>query len=269
MRAMAALSTKLISSIIFILTLAACTSGGGGVDFEPGAVRVNVSLVGPVTDSEDSINGIDKAVSYWRQIYGHADINLDVEMYSFDGPRTLPNPKNGDALYQMISSATRPNAVNIVFGSQVSGLRDFNSGENFGIPGGSPGSLQPSPNSAVAISVLQITGADGLFDYGKDGATERFDAEKRVAAEEMARLTAVYLGVPLLVRFQGGQVAGSDTLGDTPSCITYISCRETENTRGNVMFPFPMPKESILDEFYPRDQLTFSQRDLILSGMRP
>ena len=93
----------------------------------------------------------------------------------------------------------------------------------------------------------------------------------------MARLTGEYLGLSAIVQVSGNTVTAADTLSDTPSCVTLTGCRDVEQARSNLMFPFPLNKirrpEDGTDsddwkhpvEYYPRD-LTSAQQAAVLNN---
>lgn|GEM_PF-2362534 len=235
-------------------------------DLNSGTLKVNIVLVGPVGASTDITASLKKARDIWREFYASAGILLDDQWYAFDGPAALPSPQSGDSFYNLIVQNTRPAAVNVIWGSQLQGLK---APENkYGLVGSVPGPFPPSVKGVVAISVLAVTGADGRFDFSDPGATQTHNDETRLAAEEMGRLTAHYLGLENIVTFSGNKVAAVDSLPDTSSCLTITACRSYKEVRNNLMFPFPLDKyNSPYDdpdergrEFWPRDVLTKDQR---------
>lgn len=235
-------------------------------DLNNGTLRVNLVLVGPVSDSEDTSDGLENALDVMKQIYSRAGVSIDPAWYNFSGPGTLPDPRSNSDFYGDIVTGTRSDAVNIVFGADVDGL---GSGEQeFGRTGSIPSPVQPSNKGVVAISILEITGRDGRFDYEDEpGATERHNDERRLAGEEMARLTARFLGLENLVELSGNSVVRSDSLSDSPSCLTLTGCRSTKEARNNFMFPFPLKEfdnnKSDESEYYARDNVTDQQRQVI------
>lgn len=235
-------------------------------DLRNGTLRVNLSLIGPVGASTDTTASLKDALEVWRQIYSSAGVLLDDKWYQFDGPQTLPDPRSGDPFYSEIVQKTRANAVNLVFGSQLTGLKAPDS--KYGLVGSIPGPFSLSAKGVVAISVLALTGPDGRFNYWDTGSTQVHNDETRLAAEEMSRLTARYLGLEHIVVFQGNKVVADDSLPDTSSCLTITACRSYREVRSNGMFPFPLDKnrspydrdEDQGREFWPRDTFTESQR---------
>lgn len=234
-------------------------------DLRNGNLRVNLVTVGPVAGSSDTQGSLDNALEIWRTVYERGGILLDAQWYQFDGPATLPDPRAGNSLYEQISGNTRPDAVNVIFGEKVEGLRaPF---DRFGLAGVVPGPATTTANGVVVLSILALTGQDGKFDYGGEGSTEVHNDETRLAAEEMGRLTARYLGLENIVQFSGSTVLAVDSLSDTETCYSYVSCRENSGARGNLMFPYPLNKTRNPEndrfensrEYYPRDIITEQQ----------
>ncbi len=235
-------------------------------DLNNGNLKLNIVLVGPVADSEETTSALDKSLEVMKQIYSRAGISIDPAWYSFAGPATLPDPRSNDPFYGDIATHTRPGAVNIVLGSDVKGL---GSGESeFGRAGSIPGSFTLTNKSVIALGILEVTGRDGRFNYTDEpGATERHNDERRLAGEEIARLTARYLGLENIIEFSGQSVTGSDSLSDTPSCLSYTGCRTAQAARNNFMFPFPLrefdDRERGDNEYFARDNVTDQQREVI------
>lgn len=225
-------------------------------------VRVNVALVGPLVGSPDLKSSIQKATDKMRSILDNAGIKADVQYFDFAGPRKIPDPRRGDALYETISNGTRPFAVNLVFGAEVQGTTGSDD-LRFSVPSSVPGSALPSARSAMALSVNQITGGDGIFDSDDRGTTQLGDSETRVAGEEMARMVGFYLGVQSPVKFSGSQPASTDSLSDTASCVSRVECENNKQPRQNFVFPrvYFIPGRS--NSFYPRDSATDQQRALL------
>lgn len=239
------------------------------IDPDPssGVLRVNLILVGAVANDPNIRESLEKSVKIWRTLFGRASVNLDVQWYEIDGPRTLPSPFAGSPYYDGLVPQFRPDSVNIFMGIEVSGL--MSPSYRFGLPGSKPGSAVPGPRSAIAISIIQITGGDGAFDLDdEDDGVERHNDETRLAAEELARLTAQYLGLENIVDFSGNEVIKSDSLSDTPSCIALLGCRNEGAVRENVMFPFPIREADTRGgdrEYYPRQFFT-SQQSAVLNN---
>lgn len=247
-------------------------------DLNSGSLRVNMVLVGPASDSSDMRDGFEAALEIWKEIYARAGISLDPKWYDWSGPGTIPNPVDGDVFYQAISEAVRPNSLNVVIGNDVRGTDQSQSGSKYGIAGSLPGPVGPSIHSAIAMSALELSGRDGKFNYGNDsgptirepGASQVHNDETRLAAEELARLAAHYLGLGDSVEFRSSSSAtGADALTDTPSCTTNTNCRLDGDSRSNLMFPYPLQEyreqgdAGRRTEYYARDQITPQQRSVL------
>ena len=239
-------------------------------DTNNGVLRINLITAGPVADSEETRAALERALEIWRTIYERGGILLDVEWYRVEGPGTLPDPRQADPYYDQILQGVRSDSVNVVLGAGLTGLKGPY--DQFGLLGTTPGAATASSRSVVVLSILALTGPDGQFDYEGTGSSEVHNNETRLAAEEMARLAARYLGLEDIVKFQGSSVIGSDSLSDTASCLSVVSCREEQGARNNLMFPVPLSKTQRPDdfewgesgrEFYPRDSITQQQRAVL------
>jgi len=227
-------------------------------DLSAGNVRVNLIFVGPTADSDDTRDALEDATDIASIILDQVRLRLDVEEYEISGPDILPDPRDGDPLYDDISNAVRPNAVNIVVGVDVDGLQ--NDGLDYSIPGGIPGAAVPSPRSGSPMSVLEMTD-DGRFNDDGSGSSEEHNDEVRLAGEEMAQLIGHWLGLAHNVDLRGNRVIASDSLPDTESCITEEDCQDEADVRENFMFPYPLEIEGTGDEYYFRARVTDDQAE--------
>ena len=242
---------------------------------QSGVLKVNFVLVGPISGSEGIDDSLHSAFDIWKIVYERAGITLDPAWYSFAGPETLPDPRTGNSLYESISTSTRPDAVNLVFGSKLENETNLKDGYHFGRAGAVPGPVSPSGRSVVAFSILEMTGNDGEFDGNPDDpfSTEVHNDETRLAAEEMARLTSQYLGLQDVVTFDGNTVASQDNLSDTATCLNFRSCQNEDDPKHYMMFPFPLAKLGNYDhdgystEYYSRDNITAQQSAILNSNV--
>lgn len=256
------LGVLVLASIV--LVGAGCGGGGGGGNSD-GVVTilpVNISYVGPAAGSSNTSDAIEAAVEIWQQIFDQAGLILDVQYYSFDGPRDLPEPAVGDPLYTQISSATRSQALNIVIGADLDGPRGRQN-EDFGQVGNIPGAVAAGPKSAAAFAITRVAGEDGRFNYDGPGATQLWEDEIEVAAEVLANLAGQYLGLEPVVTFQGEKVVATDDLSDTETCLTETACKNEESPRDNVMFPRVYKKPGEGDATYDRNKLSPQQIDIL------
>ncbi|MBN8548485.1 MAG: hypothetical protein J0M12_04130 [Deltaproteobacteria bacterium] len=230
-------------------------------DLSRGTVGVNVVLVGPVAGSQESRDSIQSIMSIAQGYLSGANLTLDIQYAAFPGSDILPNPALDDPYYLDLSKHMRKNSINIVFATDVDGL--YAQDAIYSISTGDAGPALPSTKSVAVLSILDLTGGDGLFDYNGDGATQVNGDETRLAGEEVAQLIGHYLGVTHIVENDSYLTTGSDALTDTQSCVTIIDCRDEKDVRGNIMFPFPI---EILDgnlDTYKRDHMTQQQTQLL------
>ena len=223
---------------------------------------VNLILVGPVNDSEESLRGTHNAIDIADSLLGGAGLTLDVIEYNVDGPRILPDPREGSSFYLETGRAVRPYAVNVYVGVDLDGTSSPS--YRYGSVPHSPGPANTTAFSAVALSILDLTGGDGIFNSDRIGSVQEHDDEIRLFGEELGRLISQYAGLSDIVFFQGGSVERADTIADTPSCLTTAECRNSEEARANLMFPFPLRRfEGESDTFFRRGTLTSGQKNLL------
>lgn len=226
-----------------------------------GRVGVNVVLVGPLGGSQDLRDSLTEVMTNVQSTFSAASLTLDIAWFDVDGPDNLPDPRSNDPFYDQLSKSVRPNAINIVFGTDVFGLSDPDF--RYSISSGDGGAAIPSVRSASAVSIFAVAGGDGKFNFDGDGGQQVHDDEVRLASEEVAQLIGHYLGLSHTVENDGNRTLSSDALTDTPSCVTLVECREEKEVRENLMFPFPVDiLESNLDT-YRRNDLTEQQKAVI------
>jgi hypothetical protein len=244
-------------------SLAGCGGGGGGDEAGPAKVLpVNLSLVGPAAGSDDTRTAIEDAVDRWKGIFSQAGVALDVQYYDFDGPRDLPDPREGDALYAQISGATRAAALNIVVGVDLDGVQGA-SNESFGLVGGSPGPTSAGDRSVAAFAITRVAGEDGQFNFDGSGATQLWGDEVEVASEVLGALAGEYLGLKPVVTFDGNKVVATDGLSDTESCVTEVECKNEDSPRDNLMFPRVYKKPGEGKNTYGRTRLSPQQIEIL------
>lgn len=230
----------------------------GDASRSSGTLKLNIVLLGPTGGSEDIMSAVDTALEVARITFSRAGVTLDTQISEFDGPGLAPAP--GDALYQSIVSAQRPASITVVIASERRGNKSDEF--EYGILGATPFPAIANASSVVVLSLQDITGSDGIFDNSEH------NDEERLLGEELARFTARALGLPNIVTIRGTNVTASDDLSDTAGCITEDACREDSSARTNLMFPEPLEKrsedrESSGNEYYPRDQLTAQQAQVL------
>lgn len=230
-------------------------------NLDSGSVGVNMILTGPLSGSSDLREDLEDALSRAASILSSAGLSLNVEWFDVMGPDILPDPRSGDIFYANLANEVRPNAVNIVFGSQVTGLSDPDFRYTVTTFDGSP--AVPTAFSVGAISILTVAGSDGKFNFDGDDADQVHEDEIRLASEEIAQLIAHYLGLAHIVQNAGGITTAADALTDTPSCVTIAECRDEETVRENLMFPYPLEVLNSNEDTYGRTQLTSQQKQIL------
>lgn len=271
---------QVIFGLALVLSISGCTSDSNDsndISTDPvsvsgslGDLRVNISLIGSVANSVDSVDNLQKAVDIWVEVFQRADLGLNVAWYNFSGPDQIPDPQSNDPFYSSIVNNTRPNSFNLVIAQQVEGLNT--SDDKYGINANTPDSTD-AEQSVAAIAILKVTGSDGRFNYYGDGATIEHNDEVRLAAEEMAHLAGHYLGLQNSVELQGNNVIGTDNLNDTPSCIALTDCR-LGDAKFNFMFPKPAKKFTDNEngensnEYFPRDDVSNEQGLAMQHGLQ-
>ena len=234
-------------------------------DLSNGTVGVNMILVGSVGGSSETRDSLQSVLSVAESYLSSAGLSLNVEWVPVPGPDTLPDPNTSNSFYENIVQHTRVNSVNIVFGTEVTGLH--NQDAIYSISTGDGGPALPSPRSVAVVSILAVAGPDGLFNYDGDGSVQINGDEIGLAGEEVAQLIGHYLGVTHILENDGFLTTSSDALPDTNSCVTIVDCRNEKDVRGNLMFPFPI---YILDEnldTYKRNHLTSQQTTILQSSV--
>ena len=232
-------------------------------DSRNGTLKVNFISVGAAADSSDIREDLEGVVGIVKELFARAGISIDPQWSSFDGATELPDPRTGARLYEVISSAVRPYAVNVIFAGKVKGLKGD---DRYAVAGAAPGPAVPSVHSAVLVDLLEVTGGDGQFQTDSDSNDDRpsgHNDEIRLCAEEIARSVARYLGLENNVEFRGGDVIRTDSLSDTESCIKEIQCREQGSARTNLMMPRPLresSRENNGNDFYAREDISEQQR---------
>lgn len=206
-------------------------------DPDPNAGLLPINLVFGATTDPGVVEGVDRALQTWRDLYTNIGIQLDVQTYDVGHP-ILMAPGRGDAeIYTEIADSTRRGAVNVVVLESIEGF-----GSVLGFSGNIPGPLLATGQSAVVVSSTLAAGPDGVLS----------DAEVALLGETLAHEVGHFLGLyhPVEASFLAW-----DSLDDTPECSTQVRC-ETE-LGSNLMFPYPLdcagsqgcrPQQEITDE---------------------
>ena len=229
-----------------------------------GTLKLNIVMLGPVANSQDILDALDKSLEAARITFGRKNISLDTVITNFEGPATAPEP--GDSLYGSIVAAQRADSITVVLASKKTG--SGSNGRRYGTIGAIPFPVNANANSVVIISIQDITGGDGTFNNSASGNRNN-DDQKRIMGEEISRFTSLALGLPNIVEIQGGKAASSDDIPDSPSCITRQACQEDSDSRTNLMYPEPLQKTKDNEDvgtgnkYFPRDQLTTQQGQVL------
>lgn len=228
-------------------------------DLTSGVLKLNIILLGPAGNAEETSDALDSALGALRVTFGRANISLDTQITNYEGTGIAPLP--GDPLYQSIVGSQRSEAINVIIAADRKGST-ANELE-YGVTGVTPFPAQADAQSVVVLSLDDITG-NGVFDNSEH------NDEDRLMAEEMGRFIANALGLPNLLSLRGDRVTQSDNIPDSPSCISKESCENDGNSRTNLMFPEPVRDDNrdrddrdSGNTYFPRDQLTAMQKQVL------
>lgn len=212
-----------------------------------GTLRANVFLFGAQAQTAANRNAVEDAIAIWRDIYdgGSNPVVLDVQMFDMSGTGVVPLPPIGSSLFQNTAQAqgVPAFAVNVFIGQDISSDGTSNPGNPFpalGVAPAIPGPATATTKSAVAVSLAEHQGADGLFD----------ESEVALLGETIAHEVGHYLGLFHPVEGFAGFAEG-DRLEDTPTCSSESSC-VANGLAANNMFPFPV--EGVVQRVLTDDQ---------------
>lgn len=187
-------------------------------DPETATVAVRLVYADGVEDDPDVVSAIEAAVERWRQVWSNHAITL-AERYDnapidpgFDWVLT------GDPDIADVSEDKDPGELQLVIGEQI-----LNDDYILGLAGGIPGTVEPSPNTFVALSWVSHAGPDGVFD----------DEEIQVMGETMAHEIGHYMGLFHPVE---GTYNAWDALSDTVECTNRPNCED--DLGENLMYPY-------------------------------
>lgn len=250
-------------------TLFATSSGSAGsftatviakndTDFSRGTLRVNVFLVGEDAQAGNARAALDQAINRARSIYSRIGITLDIVFYDVTSDTGIvPVPFEPSTFYATNTSApgVRSGALNLFVALDISADTTTIPGNPLGalgVSGGIPGPAIPSAVSAVAISLMEISGGDLAFS----------NEETRIMGIAVAHEALHYLGVFHPVEISGSSVLSEDALADTLSCETVAECI-SNGAADNLMFPFPVSGAD--QEAVTEDQAGVGHRNLLVS----
>ena len=218
-----------------------------------GNLKVNVFLVGNAAQRSGAAQSIDTALARMSDILRlSGGVVAQITRINIDGPDVLPDPGNGSDFYLNATAAAASPAVNLFIGAEV-GVGGSPGDTLLGIAADIPGPPNPSPRSAVAISLIGSAGPDGRFG----------DDEIRLLGETFAHELCHFMGLFHPVEISGVAVVDVDPLPDTDECTTTVNCLNNADLFANLMFPFPVPENEDLGTTVPQDRLSTQQRGVI------
>ncbi len=217
------------------------------LDLNRGVLRATVFLVGDEAQRTRTRTALDSAVAIWQNVYsrlgsGVGGVTVQVAYKNVSSNTGIvPNPTVGSQLFQQETSAGDILAYSVpVFvgydisadGTSIPG----NSAGLLGVSSGIPGPALPTQKSAVAISIVNHAGSDGVFS----------DSDVSLLGETLAHEVGHYLGLvhPVECRdrtcvafTEGDALSDTGTCSNTPSCIA-------NSVASNLMFPVPVAGQS-------------------------
>ena len=182
-----------------------------------------VRVVQDTQIDEPTQNAIQQAVSGWSSIWAEFGISLEVRFESQDLP-SLPLIYLGSSEVEALHTESNEDELLVIIGEQFEDAPDV-----LGFAGSVPGSILPSPRSAVVISWLNNAGADGVFSEG----------EIQLFSETLAHEAGHYLGLYHPVEMEYNRW---DALEDTEECSAQLPCHAV--LKDNLMFPYPICSEN-------------------------
>lgn len=235
-----------------------------------GELPLNIIYSGAIATSSDNIDAIESSLAVATEILTRGGIQPRFNYLSLrELPNILPNPSLGDPLY--LETATEAEErLNLYFGVDVDSLKSPLN--RLGQSGSIPGPLVPTTRSAIAYSVSQAAGDDGVFDSDEDERQSDHTSEIRLFGEVIAHEILHYIALVDTVTFQGGTVVNSDVT-DSEKCITLDECEDEGDAAQNIMFPFPIEQDQDFggrdedsEEFLPRQYFSSDQIEIIASS---
>ncbi len=205
-------------------------------DGNMGKGTVKATIVYASSADAAVVSATEQAVGIWEDIWGAYGLSLEIDYLDSSLAGNVPDPSTGSSEITAQSERGSNSDVTVLVGEQVSGV-----GGIYGISGGIPGTLIAAPTSAVAISWLTLSGADGAFS----------DEELRLFGETLAHEVGHYSGLfhPVEDGFQYW-----DAIDDTSHCTSMGACESDLGT--NLMFPYPICDWTSCT---PQDQLSDGQ----------
>ena len=218
-----------------------------------GPLRVNIFLVGDVGQQQSTLDITQAAEREFERIYASsAGIDVNIQELQVDGPVVIPRPDLGNSFYRSATGGVPSPGVNIFIGGDIADFGSGNGGGDvLGIAASIPGPPISSERSAVAVSIFAGAGPDGVYS----------NEEVRILGETLAHELGHFMGLFHPVDFDGGSVAASDPLTDTPVCSFITQCVSDESLIRNLMFPSPVADGQ--GGFVPQNELTRQQQEVM------
>lgn len=189
-------------------------------DDDAGKVNVRIVWADGLDNDEDLVQPVQQAVERWREIWASYGITLAETWGTSDLDPGLRYHQMYDRDIEDVAEEGTDNDLLLVIGDEVDGDDML-----YGMAGGIPGSILPTPHSAVGISWMAHAGQNGRFD----------EDEISMMGETMAHEIGHFMGLFHPVEDGAGYF---DALNDTPQCGSMSSC---DNTLGdNLMYPYPL-----------------------------
>ncbi len=191
----------------------------GDDDLWAGSLPVNLVWADGVDSDPEVVSAVDAAVEEWRAIWAAVDLDLDERWHQSDLDPLLGFGRSGSAELARFTKDFAGTLV-VVVGESVMGEE-----RTFGLSGGVPGTLAPSPLSFVVVSWLAHAGTDGVFA----------DEELAAFGQTMAHEASHYLGLyhPVETGYSSW-----DALSDTVPCDERFGCED--DLGANLMYPEPV-----------------------------
>ena len=210
-------------------------------DLDDGFLSASLIYTDGTEGDADLVAATEQAVELWRDLYADIGLDLDLTYDTAPGRPLLPVPDaEHSEMYTELSEQAALRDVLVVMGSDI----DFET-DVYGLSGDIPGPLVPSRKSAVLLSALFASGADGLFS----------DTDIQLLGETMAHETAHFLGLyhPVEATYDHW-----DSLDDTQKCSDMGKC--IDKLGNNLMFPYPI---CTAFNCTPQNMLTDDQRGVM------
>lgn len=193
-------------------------------DADLGAGSVPVHIVyARDQDTPEVVAAVETAVERWRSIWAARGLTLDETYHTSDLAKDLAfafTVQGSDDVAALAATLPAGELV-LVVGETIDG-----DAYTYGVAGGIPGTLEPSPYTWVLVGWLTHAGVNG-----------RVNAEEaRVMGETMAHEIGHYTGLYHPVECSDDCGEYWDALADTPECVGMDACEA--DMADNLMYPY-------------------------------